>query len=183
MALSITRWLRVISVLAVLSIFSLAFTSAIASDVETEFEKITNICIPPNGRFSYEAAACYAKYDNEIGHELQRVYDRLRDILGSKDGMLREAQKAWLKFQEKNCAFVEEFHVSESRGWAAVNRSQCLLRTTLDRKFELEDYLESIREESTERQKYENCLENDFDQSLKWRRDYCARKYLSGTSN
>jgi len=93
--------LRVISVLAFLSKFNLAFTSAIASDVETEFEKITKICIPPNGGFSFEAATCYAKCDNKIGRELQRVYDRLRDILGSKAGMLREAQKAWLKFQEK----------------------------------------------------------------------------------
>ena len=84
MALSITRWLRVISILVSLGIFSLTSTPATASDVEAEFEKITKICIPPNGGFSFEAAACYAKYDNEIGHELQRVYERLRDILGSK---------------------------------------------------------------------------------------------------
>ena len=97
--------------------------------------------------------------------------------------MLREAQRAWLEFQKRNCAFVEDFYKEESRGWAAVNRSQCKLKTTLERKFELEDYLGILREQPTERQKYENCLDLNIYQTLKQRQEYCARKFPLGASN
>ena len=74
--------IRIISTLTYLIVFNLANFSAIASEVNAEFERITKICIHPEGGFPFDAAACYEKHDNEIGHELQKVYDRLRDILG-----------------------------------------------------------------------------------------------------
>ena len=61
-----------------------------------------------------------------------------------------------------------------------MSRSQCLLRNTLERKSDLEDYLEIVREERSEKQKYADCLEQNTYQSLKWLRDYCAVKFPLG---
>ena len=183
MALIDIRWLRVNFILLSLIIFGPTFNPAIASKVDEEFDRITKICIQSADGVPGEAEWCYLNFENEIGRELQEVYDNLISVLGSKNRQLREAQRAWIKYQEKNCAFVEQVHKQESLGWARVSRSQCLLRNTLERKSDLEDYLEIVREERSEKQKYADCLEQNTDQSLKWLRDYCAVKFPLGAPN
>ena len=183
MALIDIRWFYISLITLSLSIFSLTFIPAIASKVDEEFDKITKVCIQSADGIPGEAEWCYLNFDNEIGRELREVYDHLIGVLGSKSEQLEEAQRAWIKYQEKNCIFVEQVHKQESLGWARVSRSQCLLRNTLERKSDLEDYLDIVREERSENQKYADCLEHNIDQSLTWLQDYCAVKFPLGAPN
>ncbi len=79
--------------------------------------------------------------------ELNQKYQSVMQTLSSeRKVMLREAQRAWIKFRDKTCAFESEFKARNDSGWIKEQTKPnmdgaCIQRLTLERVAHLRNYL------------------------------------------
>lgn len=90
-------------------------------------------------------AKCLTAEEQDYGKRLANAYKKVVELqTPNAKQVLVEAQRAWLKYQEKNCEFhqrVLSFEGSENGKAAAA---LCELRTTMQRLAELEALLPNL---------------------------------------
>lgn len=84
-------------------------------------------------------ATCIQEHDEKIGKELAAVYgDLLRRLNKKASTALRDSQRSWLKFQSSYCRAVKLSPEHEGPSIARLAEATCNLRTTVERKADLE---------------------------------------------
>jgi uncharacterized protein YecT (DUF1311 family) len=93
----------------------------------------------PFGRNQRYAVFGFDKLPDPIGLApltlTERALARLPKLSEERKGVLLEAQRAWIRFRDTNCAFWDDPTGGQS---AAVTAKECILTMTADRASELE---------------------------------------------
>ena len=83
---------------------------------------------------------CLLDEEKNSGERLAETYRALMKRLGQSRAAqkLRESQRNWLMYQSAYCESVHEAYKIEGPGISWAARSQCLLRTTMEREADLQ---------------------------------------------
>jgi len=97
-------------------------------------ECISSNGIPPMNCFSNE----YEYYD----HELNRIYNiQINHLMEPNKTKLKEAQQAWIKFRDKDCAYSSGPKEEEGGSIWYIGYSACMTKKTKNRIKELDFYV------------------------------------------
>jgi len=90
-------------------------------------------------------AKCLTAEEKDYGKRLATTYQKVVELQTPGDKqVLVEAQRAWLKFQEKNCQFHERVLSFEGDENGKAAATLCQLRTTMQRLAEFEALLPNL---------------------------------------
>lgn len=118
-------------------VFACAPLAASAQD-KNDFTKLYATCMDKTGTTTVGMIDC-------IGAELKRQDTRLNnaykvvmaDLSPARKTQLQEAQRAWIKFRDANCAFYFD---PDGGSLARVNANDCMMTSTAARAKELEGF-------------------------------------------
>ena len=106
--------------------------------VSEQIEKITEEC----EKKDQHVVGCASGKEQELGHELAKVYQIALRLAAKDAPLLREAQRNWVKYQENNCNFHERNSLKDGQTIAHGAKVWCLLRTTIHRLEEIKVFIE-----------------------------------------
>lgn len=122
---------KLLSLLATLLVApALATTPAPVCDIEMQSNQM-------------ERGMCAARLYKQADDYLNRLYkQQVKYEVDAKD--LRDAQKAWLEYRDKSCAYEAPQSPPDVQGGSgeAEDKYRCLASYTLERARRLEDYIE-----------------------------------------
>ncbi|MDX2215384.1 MAG: lysozyme inhibitor LprI family protein [Oculatellaceae cyanobacterium bins.114] len=98
-----------------------------------------------NPQTQLEINECAAKSADVADQKLNEVYQQLKATLSSsEEKLLTDAQRAWIEFRDKNCAFSSGRF--EGGSIAPTVYSSCIERITKQRTEELQGYAQSMED-------------------------------------
>lgn len=90
-------------------------------------------------------AKCLKAEEKDYGKRLAETYRKVMELQTPEaKKALIEAQRAWLTFQEKDCAFHQRVLAFDGAADGDAAAALCLLRTTMQRLAELESLLPNL---------------------------------------
>ena len=111
-------------------------TSTVLAASETEMSQEYSGCIDKANGVNPALVACALAETKRQDARLNENYKRLMSKLTEeRKNALLEAQRAWIKFRDANCAFWDDPAGGQN---AAVTAKECVLTMTADRASELE---------------------------------------------
>lgn len=111
-----------------------------AAELPSAYEEVMARCGP--FEMASVIAGCVLELERQIGGKLEVAYRRLRQCLKSSDEkLLVSSQKGWLGYQDASCKLAEIVSRPEGPGVAGLRQAQCLVKTTLQRRSELQDLI------------------------------------------
>jgi uncharacterized protein YecT (DUF1311 family) len=130
-----TRVLRKVALLGLVLFWNTGLLAANDEDATTEY----STCVRNSEGVTSKILDCISAELNQQDSRLNEAYKKLMSKL-SKDRKksLVEAQRAWIKFREANCAF---YHDPNGGSAAHMAGNECFLNATVDRAKELEKLL------------------------------------------
>jgi uncharacterized protein YecT (DUF1311 family) len=138
------RCLVLIGLVAIMPVAGEARSSKII-DVEGTVAKAYKDCAEKWG-FAGPIATCVAEKEHEYGDRLARAYRQALYAAGTNKLLLRESQRAWLKFQQADCGFQEQMSAPDGPSFARSALASCNLQTTLQRLNELKKFVAEPKE-------------------------------------
>ena len=133
---------QAIHVWLVLAFLLIALTPSVAAENATsnskkqnpaeQTEQIYHECGERWG-FPNAIADCVSEQVSKVGAELEAVYKRGLKDAGASAFLLRDSQRAWLRYQQMTCKYTELHNMREGRGVARALAARCSLLTTLRR--------------------------------------------------
>lgn len=98
--------------------------------------KAFEACMTRAGGVTVDMIECIGSETERQDARLNHAYQALRSTLGTaRRQQLQEAQRAWITFRDRNCAFLFD---PDGGSIARVAASDCVLRMTAERAGELE---------------------------------------------
>lgn len=93
----------------------------------------------------FALAKCLSAEEKDYGRRLAAAYKKVAELQTPEaKKILVEAQRSWLAYQEKNCAFHKSTLSFEGGENGDAAAAQCMLRTTMQRLAELEALLPNL---------------------------------------
>jgi uncharacterized protein YecT (DUF1311 family) len=121
---------------AVASALFLTTSSGLLAASETDMSKQYTSCMAKANGANPDMIDCIMAEAKQQDARLNENYKRLMSKLSEeRKKTLLEAQRAWIRFRDANCAFWDEPAGGQS---AAITAKECCLTTTADRASELE---------------------------------------------
>jgi uncharacterized protein YecT (DUF1311 family) len=120
--------------------YELTSRGSIAADVTEAYKSAIDACsleTAGNAPHGPTFVACLRQQIQKESAELEAVYSGTMSYLNSapsKTARLRKAERAWLQFQDENCAFARDVAPPE---YAQEVFYDCELRSTIERRLEL----------------------------------------------
>ena len=116
----------------------IAGVPCVASANETGLSKQYAACMDKAGGTTFGMLECISTETQRQDVQLNKAYKALMAGLApSRKAQLLEAQRAWIKYRDANCAF---YYDPEGGTLARVNANSCMLTATADRARELESF-------------------------------------------
>jgi len=107
-----------------------------ASANETGLSKQYAICMNKSGGTTLGMIECISAETQRQDVRLNKVYKALMaEVMSPRKAQLQDAQRAWIKYRDANCAFYDD---PDGGTLARVNANGCMMNTTADRARELE---------------------------------------------
>ena len=93
----------------------------------------------------FALAKCLKAEEKDYGKRLAETYRKVVELqTPDTKKLLIEAQRSWLSFQEKNCAFHKSVQSFDGAANGEAVAELCMLRTTMQRLAELEALLPNL---------------------------------------
>ena len=127
---------------ALISLPILGFVAApnIARGDSFEIAQKVNCSSPQT---TYEMRVCAGQSYEKADRKLNQVYQQLKPKLGrTQQNRLVTAQRAWIQFRDKSCAFEGAF--AEGGTLEPVLKTSCLSKVTEQRVKDLQGYLQTV---------------------------------------
>ena len=125
--------MRIIICFILLSLATTSFAENIYSD---EYSS----CIDQSGGNNFEMSECISKEYAIQDKKLNEVYKKLMSKLSDqRKQVLRDAQRQWIAYTEKNCDF---YNGPEGGSMAQLSAQECMLSSRAERAKEFEMFLE-----------------------------------------
>ena len=122
--------------IAAASALLLATSMALLAASETDMSKQYTTCMDKANGVNPDMIDCILAETKQQDARLNENYKRLMSKLSEeRKKTLLEAQRAWIRFRDANCAFWDEPAGGQS---AAITAKECFLTMTADRASELE---------------------------------------------
>ncbi|NCC04429.1 MAG: DUF1311 domain-containing protein [Proteobacteria bacterium] len=97
-------------------------------------------CMDSSGGVTYEMQECMNSEFQYQDSKLNEVYKKLMNSLSDdRKKQLRDAQRLWIAYTEKNCDFYDEPDGGSLERLSAIS---CILSSTANRVRELESFIE-----------------------------------------
>jgi uncharacterized protein YecT (DUF1311 family) len=121
---------------AICVLFLLLATPSFAEDL---YSQEYNSCIDQSGGNDFEMSECISKEYTIQDKKLNEVYKKLMSQLSDqRKQVLRDAQRQWIAYTEKNCDFYDD---PEGGSMARLSAQGCMLSSRAERAKELEMFL------------------------------------------
>ena len=109
-----------------------------ASAHETGLSQPYAACMGKSSATTRDMIGCITAENQRQGSQLNKAYKALMAELPTpRRAQLQNAQRAWLKYRDANCAFYAD---SDGGTLARVNANSCMLTATAQRARELEGF-------------------------------------------
>jgi uncharacterized protein YecT (DUF1311 family) len=96
-------------------------------------------CIDQSGGNNFEMSECISQEYAVQDKKLNDVYKKLMNQLSEeRKKVLRDAQRAWISYADKNCDFYND---PEGGTMASLGAQECMLSSRASRARELENFL------------------------------------------
>ncbi|CAM3606101.1 lysozyme inhibitor LprI family protein [Polaromonas hydrogenivorans] len=114
----------------------IAGVPCVASANETGLSKQYIACMDKAGGTTFGMIECINTETQRQDVQLNKAYKALMaELPPPRKAQLQEAQRAWIKYRDTNCAF---YYDPDGGTLARVNANSCMLTATADRARELE---------------------------------------------
>ena len=114
----------------------IAGVPCVASANETGLSKQYTACMDKAGGTTFGMIECISTETQRQNVQLNKAYKALMAELAlPRKAQLLEAQRAWIKYRDANCAFYYDL---DGGTLARVNANACMMTATADRARELE---------------------------------------------
>ena len=110
----------------------------VGSANETGLSKQYATCMDKAGGTTFGMIECISTEGQRQDAQLNKAYKALMaELPPPRRAQLLEAQRAWIKYRDANCAF---YYDPDGGTLARVNANSCMLTATADRAHELESF-------------------------------------------
>ena len=110
----------------------------VASANEAGLSKQYTACMDKAGGTTFGMIECISTETQHQDGQLNKAYKALMaELLPARKAQLLEAQRAWIKYRDANCAFHDD---PDGGTLARVNANSCMLTATAGRARELESF-------------------------------------------
>nr|WP_041377816.1 lysozyme inhibitor LprI family protein [Polaromonas naphthalenivorans] len=117
---------------------AIAAASHAASAHETGLSKQHAACMDKSGGVTMGMIECITAENHRQDALLNKAYKALMaELPPPRKTQLQEAQRAWIKYRDANCAFYDD---PDGGTLARVNANSCMMAATADRARELESF-------------------------------------------
>ena len=117
---------------------AIAAVSSAASAHETGLSKQYTACMDKAGGTTFGMIECITTENQRQDSQLNKAYMALMaDLPPPRKVHLQDAQRAWIKYRDANCAFYAD---PDGGTLARVNANSCMLTATAERARELEGF-------------------------------------------
>ena len=119
-----------------LAALAIAGVPGAASASETGLSKQYAVCMDQSGGTTLAMIECISAETRRQDVRLNKAYKALMaEVTSPRKAQLQDAQRAWIKYRDANCAFYDD---PDGGTLARVNANGCMMNATADRARELE---------------------------------------------
>lgn len=119
-------------------VLAIAVASHAASAHETGLSQPYAACMDKSNATTMDMIGCITAENQRQDVQLNKAYKAfMAELLPPRRAQLQDAQRAWIKFRDANCAFYAD---PDGGTLAWVNANSCMLSATAERARELEGF-------------------------------------------